>query len=201
MQQPSAPLTRTQQARRLQILEATIAVINTTGYASASIATIAKQAGASKSTVLYHFATKEQLIAAVIGSIYEDSARFMRPHIDAATTLPAKLDSYIMSNIRYIAQHTAQIAAVHKIVSEQPIPEHTDASVRLLQQLFVDGQASGDFGSFDPTLMAVMLRQVIDAASLYILRNPSIDVERYAASICDMFMKATAPGGVHGNSK
>jgi len=153
--------------------------------------TIAKQAQTSKSTVLYHFASRDELIQAVIGSVYSDGAAYMKPRIDAVATMKDKLHAYIVSNIEYLALHTEQIAAVHQIVLNTPSADYGADSVQRLEQLFVIGQAAGEFGKFDAKIMAVSLRHVIDGASFYILRNPEIDIGTYAGSISQMFKKAT----------
>src|ERR1700733_4228378 len=127
---------RTHLARQQDIISAAIKIINTKGYAAASIMAIAKEANTSKSTVLYHFADKEALIGAVIGSAYSDGAAYMKPRIDAATTMSGKLEAYIVSNIEYLALHTEQIAAVTQIMLNPPAVVYGSESVRLLEQLF-----------------------------------------------------------------
>ncbi len=187
----SDKLSRTQVARRKDIVEAAIHVINTRGYAEASIMAIAKQAGTSKSTILYHFANKDELIKAIVGSAYADGAAYMKPRIDAETSMSGKLHAYIVSNLEYLAQHTAQIASVHQIMLNTPTAEYGSESIDRLEQLFQIGQAAGEFGEFDTRTMAVSLRQVIDGSSFYILQHPDIDIDAYAESISQMFERAT----------
>lgn len=187
----SEKLSRTQLARRTDIIEAAIRIINTSGYAAASILTIAKEAGTSKSTVLYHFETKEALLQAVVGSAYADGAAYMKPRIDAETSMAGKLHAYIVSNLEYLAQHSAQIAAVHQVMLNTPAVLYGGESEDRLTQLFELGQAAGEFGSFDPRTMAVSLRQVIDGSSYYLLHHPEVDVAAYTQSIVQMFERAT----------
>lgn len=132
-------------------------------------------------------------MAAVVGSIYEDGAAYMKPRIDAATSTPEKLQVYIELNIEFIALHTAHIAAISVISAETAPHSYQDESARLLQHMFEVGQADGVFGDFNAQHMAVIVRQVIDAASLYILNNPSVDASQYGVSIADIFTKATSP--------
>ncbi|HSX42747.1 MAG TPA: TetR/AcrR family transcriptional regulator [Candidatus Saccharimonadales bacterium] len=187
----SDKLSRTQVARRKDIVEAAIRVINTRGYTAASIMTIAKEAATSKSTVLYHFSSKEKLITAIVGSAYADGAAYMKPRIDAEVTMSGKLQAYIASNLEYLAQHTAQIAAVHQIMLNTPATAYGNESIDRLEKLFQLGQAAGEFGEFDARNMAVSLRQVIDGSSFYILQHPDIDIDAYITSISQMFKRAT----------
>ena len=50
-------MTFIEQARRQQIIEATIAAVAEEGYAGASLAKVAERAKISKSVVIYHFGT------------------------------------------------------------------------------------------------------------------------------------------------
>jgi hypothetical protein len=72
-----------------------------------------------------------------------------------------------------------------------PATAYGDESINRLEQLFQIGQAAGEFGEFDARTMAVSLRQVIDGSSFYILQHPDIEIDAYAASISQMFERAT----------
>jgi len=191
MRSESTKLTRTQQIRQQDLIAAAIRVINTKGYAATSIMAIAKEAQTSKSTVMYHFTSKEDLLAAVIGTVYADGAAYMKPRIDAATTMAAKLEAYIISNIEYLAQHADQIAAVHQIMLNSPLADYSGNAVELLELLFLRGQKAGEFCDFDARTMAVSLRNVIDGSSFYILENADLDTDAYARSVAEMFTRAT----------
>lgn len=184
-------LTRIQQLRRQDIVDAAVKVINTQGYAAASVMTIAKEAGVSKGTILYHFASKEELISAVVTTAYANGAAYMKPRIDAAVTMADKLDAYITSNIEYLAQHAQQIAAVHQVMLNTPFVDYSDDAVSRLERLFLKGQVDDEFCTFDAQVMAISVRNVIDGSSFYIVDNPDIDTDAYARSISDMFKRAT----------
>lgn len=185
------PITRIQQVRRRDIVEAAIKVINTNGYAATSIQSIAKEANVSKGTILYHFTSKDELIASIVTTAYVEGAAFMKSRINAAVTMSDKLRAYISSNIEYLSQHTEQIAAVHQVVLNTPVADYGGNAVDLLELLFLKGQKAGEFGEFDARVMAVSVRFVIDGSSFYLLENPTLDTRAYADSICQMFLRAT----------
>ncbi len=186
-----AKLTRIQQIRRQDIIGAAVKVINRDGFAGASIMTIAKEAGVSKGTVMYHFTSKEALIATIVGTAYAEGAAYMKPRIDAAHTMTDKLEAYITSNIEYLADHAEQIAAVHQVILNTPRVDYSGNAVDLLELLFVRGQRDGEFCEFDARIMAISLRFVIDGSSFYLLENPTVDHKAYAASICQVFVRST----------
>lgn len=189
--------TRTQRARRQDIVKAAITVLNQQGYAKCSVDLIAKAAGTTKSTVLYHFGSKEAIFEAVMGEAYEDGARYMVPYIAAASSMHDKLHAYIGSNLRYIASNREHISAIHQIlVGAMPhMPgsyDHNDIPVARLSTLLAMGQKSGEFRSFDTNIMAIAIRQTIDNASFYMLNHPDLDVETYIKEMVAIFDHATS---------
>lgn len=199
MKSVSEKLTRTQQARRHDIINAAISIINREGYAAASIQKIANEAHASKSTVLYHFKSKAAIDQAIIGSVFEEGAAYMTPFIVQAQTYREKLAAYLSSNLQYIADNAANITALHEIDHNLPKAQFTqssqylqdDAPIQWLGNMLHEGQKSGEFGDFDPSTIATSIRLVIDGSSHYILTHPSLDIKRYIAEIVQLFDRAT----------
>lgn len=188
----SPAVTRTQRARREDIISAAITVINQDGYASSSIDKIAKEAGTNKSTVLYHFGSKDALNKAIVGTLFEDGAAYMGTYIVAAHTYSDKLRAYITSNLQFISEHVEHIAAVHQI-QKNTIPVDNDEALIWLEKMLKEGQLTKDFGKFDPGTIAMIIRLVIDNASFYIISHPALDVDVYAHEIVQMFDKVTRP--------
>lgn len=191
---PEQPtLTRTQQARREDIIAAAIIVINRDGYAMASVAKIAQQAGTNKSTVLYHFKSKEALYEALIGTLFSDGAAYMGPYIVAAKTYRDKLRAYLGSNLRFISEHADHIAAVHQILQNNAPRDNDEGPVEWLEHMLKEGQLSGELGTFDPRITAMIIRLTIDSASSYVVAHPTLDIDRYIREITHMFDKVVQP--------
>lgn len=196
----TSQLTRTQQARRHDILLAAIAVVNNGGYAAASVEKIAKQAGTTKSTVLYHFKSKEAINTALVAMVFEEGATYMTPYILGAKNSREKLQNYLTANLRFIAEHSAHVAAVQQIAQNIDKKEfdassdliENDAPVMWLKNMLEEGQKKGEFGRFDPRVIAISLRLIIDSAPSYILTHPSVDVEHYITELVQLFDKATS---------
>ncbi len=180
-------ITRTQQVRREDIIRAAIATINKDGYAGTSIKRIANAAGTAKSTVLYHFVSKQALMNAIIGDVYESGAAYMGTAIRQQFTARAKLRAYITSNVRYIADHVEQITAIHQIIQNMPRESYDEAPEQALQAMLEKGQKSGEFGVFDAHVVAVAIRLLIDSSSFYIIETPDLDIDAYASEIAALF--------------
>ncbi|SNS48925.1 transcriptional regulator, TetR family [Streptosporangium subroseum] len=167
---PRQPGDRAQatQARREQIAQATIEVLAERGYAATTFEAICEHAGlSSKRLISYHFATKEDLLAAVLGKVIADSAAYMRPRIHATNNPGDQLAAYIRANVEFIAAHPAHVRAVQQIVSNaKAVPgEHQNTALALLAALFANGQHTGVFRPFHPELMASTVRAAIDAVA------------------------------------
>lgn len=179
-------------ARRDQIVEATIAVLAERGYAAASYDAICEVAGlSSKRLISYHFKTKDELLAEVLHRVTTDAAAFMRPTLDAAEGPAAKLAAYIRSNVEFIATRPDHVRAVQQIVFGQvPVPsEEADGAIARLAGLFVEGQRSGEFRTFDAPLMAVTLRAAIDVVAGRLVGGA--DPKLCADELTEIFHRAT----------
>ena len=72
----------TRPVRRQQLIDSTIAVLARKGYAGLTVADVAKEAGLSAGIVIFHFNSKDELLAAVLGAL----AAEYRAHWEASMT-------------------------------------------------------------------------------------------------------------------
>lgn len=201
-------LTFTEQARRAQIVDAAVQVIATDGYAQASLAKIANHIGVAKSVVLYHFKTKNDIIEAVVTSIFLAATIVMVPAMAAETTAKGRLAAYIRSNIRFIDGHRTAAMAMLEIITGYRSPEGLrldqaaaesvkahppEGDMALLdpQTIFEDGLRNGEFRSLTPLFMKSALRAALDGAVWEIARDPEYDLTGYGEELVAVFGRAT----------
>jgi len=179
-------------ARRDQIVAATIGVLAERGYAATSYDAICAVAGlSSKRLISYHFTSKDELLAEVLHRVTADAGEYMRPAIEVAEGPAAKLAAYLRANIEFIAAKPDHVRAVQQIVlSQASVPdEEADGAIARLVGLFAEGQRSGAFRPFDPTLMAVTLRAAIDAVAGRLVAGA--DPQLCADELTETFDRAT----------
>jgi AcrR family transcriptional regulator len=181
-------------ARRRQILAATIEELAERGYAGTSFDGIVKRAGlSSKRMITYHFDTKDLLYAAVVAEVAQVAAGFMSPLIGREPTVREKLRTYVVSNIRFIAEFPEHVRAVREIAFHSPADDAvsglTDPALARLVAGFEEGQANGELRTFDPVVMAVTVRAAIDAATEQL--RTGTDPARYATELAEMIDRAT----------
>lgn len=189
--------TFTETGRRAQIVTAAIEVIAEVGYLKASFSRIAKHAGLSSTGMIsYHFAGKEDLLAACVAEIEQITGAYMSPRIDAAVGHIAQLRAYVESNIALVGEHPEAVRALIDLVknagSQSP---GVNGRIALFEHHFRTGQEAGIFRAFDVRTVALALTSGLDA----VVATAAIDVPepteltRIGRELADLYVRATAP--------
>lgn len=193
-----------EEARRRQIIASAVEVISEVGYGNASLARIAKHAGISKGVISYHFAGKDDLMTQLVVQLYISGAEHVGPEVATAVGPRNKLLAYIKSNLAFIAANTNYVAALTDVVlnlrDTDGSPKFASADgeqeiIAPLVDIMREGQQAGDFGEFDPLVMAKFVRDAIDGAAGRAIREPDFDMDGYAAHMCRLFDLATRKVG------
>jgi AcrR family transcriptional regulator len=200
----------TAQARRAQIVEATIETIAEFGYAQTSFGRIAERANLSSTRLIsYHFAGKQELMAQVAADLYRDIAEFMTQRLIGQRSASGALRGYIKGNIEYVATHRVQMKALLDIflsgvLSDGEHPTADLVSVGPVEQILRDGQAAGEFRDFDPAIVAACVQRSIDAVPMLLQTRPDLDLAACAEEMTTLFELATraeATAGENGNDE
>ena len=187
-------------ARRAQLVECAIDVIAELGYTNASLAEIAKRAGVSKGVISYHFADKRELIEQVVKTVVEKAGAVMLPRIFAEQRAAGMLRAYIESNLEFIDSHRNDTMAVMSIAGGargddgKPMIDLNltfEPAVRELENLLRSGQQRGEFREFSTRVMAVTIRNAIDALLPQLAMFPELDLKTYANELATLFNIAT----------
>ena len=200
--------TFTDQARRTQITLCAIDVIAEIGYAQASIRKIAQRVGVAMSVVLYHFASKDELVLAIVNHAFREAIDMIVPRLERETTAAGKLRAYILANADFLDTHRNQFAAVMDIgltyrtaeggrMDTMKIDPELMAGVARMDVAAIlrQGQESGEFAEFDVDRTAMAIRgAVLNAPVLEVFGNPEFDLHGYAEAMVALFDRATRRG-------
>lgn len=190
--------TFTEVARRAQIIDAAIETVADLGYASASFGRIAERAGLSSTGMIsYYFDGKDDLDGEVIAAVMRAAGEFVGPRLAAAQSHREWLSTYIRSNLEFVAGYPAHTLALVQIVTASRyrapgVGQFLDAYEQVAEQLRA-GQTSGEFGGFDPRVMAIAIRGAIDAAVGQFTRDRSTDLEAAGRELSEAFDRSTRP--------
>jgi AcrR family transcriptional regulator len=169
------------------------------GYARTSLAEIARRAGVSKGVVSYYFAHKDELLQQLVVEVYTRAGQAIADRVEQETSAAAALRGYLQANLDFIAAHPAQIRAVAEIAVNLRRPDGTlhfaagadDPVIGHLADLLRSGQRTEEFCTFDPTIVAMMIRAAIDAASGRLIADPSFDIDAYTRELITFVEQAT----------
>ena len=89
----------TRPVRRQQLIDSTIAVLARKGYAGLTVADVAKEAGLSAGIVIFHFNSKDELLAAVLGALATEYRTHWEASMNAAGPAAAdRLKAMLLSD-------------------------------------------------------------------------------------------------------
>lgn len=191
----------TGEARRSQIIAATIETIADLGYGQASFARIAERAGLSSTRLIsYHFAGKDELMSAAVAEVYDHLGRFMTARMAGVTCARDALRTYITALVGYIADNRSRMRAMMEIflnfrgedgASHSYDAGSENAAIGHVQRILRDGQRSGEFRHFDTFVMAATVQRALDGLPFLLETKPDLDLTACAGELVTLFDLAT----------
>lgn len=192
---PYATLFAKGEDRRHRILAASERLLARNGWRSTTLAQIAREAGVSAAGLLHHFASKEQLLHAVL------DAR------DADDDTHADRSGDLIEEIRRVAERfdrapelvgTFTVLLVENILPEAPLHDRMLARYRgavgIVADLIRDGQRAGRYRSdFDAATKAVEILAFINGMETSWLLDPSIPLAEVFKGYTETLARDFAP--------
>jgi AcrR family transcriptional regulator len=182
----------TEQARRAQLIAATIKLIAEHGYAGCSLQRIAESAGITKAAVIYHFATKNAVIRAAYDSVIGDLTGHVGALIARAESPSAMVDAYVHGLIGYMAAHPDHVRVIVEALDDSHDTGIADrpASAARWRPVAALIDSAKDAGAYRPDVdsrtLAIVIGGAIDAVVAESLVDPAYDLSAAARAIVDM---------------
>lgn len=163
----------TVERRRIEILEATCDVVIERGFAGTRIADVAKKLGVSNSLIHYHFASKEELLAAAFEHYARKDLVDMQHDSDSAPTCVAKLwrliESYVpegSDDVEWMIWIDAWGEALRN-PKMKPISQQLDEqSIAVFEKVLRAGNEAGEFHCVHPRESATRISGLIDGLAV-----------------------------------
>lgn len=183
--------TFTEEARRRQIVECTIALVAERGPAAASLSAIAARAGISKPAVLYHFSSKDAVLEATARHVLTAFAAAVGERVDAAGGPEAKLVAFLRAAVGYLREHREQVRVlVEGLVRDRDgareLAPGSPAGASRWQgvaTLLEQGQRGGVFRAFDARTVALMINGALDGLVAEWAADPAFDLDAAAGEL------------------
>jgi AcrR family transcriptional regulator len=163
----------TVEKRRIEILEATCDVVIERGFAGTRVADVAKKLGVSNSLIHYHFASKEELLAAAFEHYAQKDLVDMQHDSDSAPTCVAKLwrliESYVpegSDDVEWMIWIDAWGEALRN-PKMKPISQQLDEqSIAVFEKVLRAGNEAGEFHCVHPRESATRISGLIDGLAV-----------------------------------
>ena len=163
----------TVEKRRIEILEATCDVVIERGFAGTRVADVAKKLGVSNSLIHYHFASKEELLAAAFEHYARKDLVDMQHDSDSAPTCVAKLWRLIESyepegsdDVEWMIWIDAWGEALRN-PKMKPISQQLDEqSIAVFEKVLRAGNEAGEFHCVHPRESATRISGLIDGLAV-----------------------------------
>ena len=152
--------------------------------------------------ISYHFAGKDDLLAACVAEIEQVTGAFMQPRIDAAVGHVAQLRAYVEANVALVGEHSAAVRALIDLVKNAGSrSDAVNGRLALFEEHFRTGQAAGVFRPLDPRTTALAFTSGLDAvvATAAAAVPEPAELARIGRELADLYVRATAPepdGGI-----
>ncbi|MFJ2510009.1 TetR family transcriptional regulator C-terminal domain-containing protein [Streptomyces griseoviridis] len=164
--------------RRTELLRAAVEQIEARGVAAVRIADVASALGVSNALVLYHFSTKERLVAAAFAHAAEDDLVHLRTLLGRRTTALRRL----RSAVRWYAP-TGQAkgwrlwiegwAASLRDPALQRVTRDLDRRWKAaITEVIEEGVRAGEFRCPDPSATALRLTAFLDGLAVQLTSYP-----------------------------
>jgi AcrR family transcriptional regulator len=158
--------------RREELLRAAIGQIEARGVAAVRISDVASVLGVSNALVLYHFSTKEKLVAAAFAHAAEDDLARLRELLGRRTTALRRLRAAVRW---YAPTGTAKgwrlwiegWAAALREPALRDVARRLDRQWKAaIADVVADGVAAGEFRCPDPAATALRLTALLDGLAV-----------------------------------
>ncbi|KOG29309.1 TetR family transcriptional regulator [Streptomyces resistomycificus] len=164
--------------RREELLRAAIEQIEARGVAAVRIADVASVLGVSNALVLYHFSTKEKLVAAAFTYAAEDDLAHLRKLLGRRTTALRRL----RAAVRWYAP-TGQAKGWRlwiegwAVALREPVLQEVTRDLdrqwkAALTEVIAEGVAAGEFHCPDPNGTALRLTALLDGLAVQLTSYP-----------------------------
>jgi TetR/AcrR family transcriptional repressor of bet genes len=190
-------------ARRIQLIEATIASIARRGFAETTLADVADAAKLSRGIVNFYFRSKDELLVETLRHLAAEYEAFWTGALEQAGPDPAaKLLAMIEADFDPVITSRKNVTVWYAFWGESRWrPEFLRICSRLSQSYYEHTRemcrqlaVAGGYDQTDPGAVARGLNAMIDGLWLDLLINPSALDRAEAKRVCRVYLAAAFPG-------
>jgi AcrR family transcriptional regulator len=155
---------RHRDARRQQIVDAARRCFTRNGFQATSMQDIFAESGLSAGAVYGYFASKDDLVAAIVEEELPRWASAVERALNGPPDLVGKVEAFIRAQLEVMTdgRHAAAVALVEHALTEPALERIRDGHAQLLRPLVT---ALTECGVPEPGLRAGLIQGIVDAAA------------------------------------
>ncbi len=167
------------EARRAQILAASGRLVRQRGFSTTRLADVAGELGLSAPLIVYHFGTKDELMAATLAAEASAELERMERIVSSRARPAAKIDRILRMSLgpASVADWGMWIDAwgegLRSPVMSRLLAELDERWQRSIAAIVEEGRAAGDFVVADPEVSAQRLVALLDGYGVQLVRGAS----------------------------
>jgi TetR/AcrR family transcriptional repressor of nem operon len=178
------------EVRRRQILDAVARLAVTRGLDQISIAHVADEAGLAKGSIYLHFASRQDLLAALQADLWHGMLDAPRAIVaDDQLSWAVRLDRVVDHLVRFSTEHQALYHAVFHTTGTDTDEPWTE-SRQVLRDLLAGGAAAGEFTIVDLDVTTDFLLHAYAGPCYH-----STDAEHLSGALQRLFRRAVGASG------
>lgn len=183
------------QARRAQIVAATVRVIARDGLPKASFGRIAAEAGlSSPGMISYHFADKDELLTMLCDTVLDDCVTALDDAVRRAAGPAEGLEAYLVAFIRWQDGHRDEVAALWQLAAGWKRPGGQTAFDELpllepLRGVLRDGQGAGVLRPMHEEWVAQTILCAVKGYQQALYDDPGLDADAFARTLVELFAR------------
>jgi len=184
--------------RTREILAAARNVMERLGVEATTMDEIAQAAGVAKGTIYLYFPSKEELIQALMSQVGENMFRDLKAIMDEPHSPRDKLPRVLAVLVEYLERERALFPIYMRDFAQWMLPggrgrfrriqELEGQILSLLNCLFTEGVASGEFIPADPKLLTFLLRSLVRGVGFYGITEGRSDAIKEALPVLTTFI-------------
>ncbi|MUV38810.1 HTH-type transcriptional regulator BetI [Lentibacillus sp. JNUCC-1] len=185
------------EARREQIIKATIEVLDEIGFVNISLAKIAKMAKVSTGLISYHFEDKEDVLNNTLVYLLKIQFDFIKERVSKEESAYDRLIAFIDASLAYQGTHRVNNIALIEIIfnarTEDNVPyyklstDEEDPLYVYLEEILHYGQETNEFSEFSPKSLSIMIQGAI--AESMLMNGEGFNLEAYKNDLVNMVTK------------
>jgi AcrR family transcriptional regulator len=162
--------------------------------AATSIVAVAAESGVSRVTVYGHFATREQLLEAVVERATRDAAAVLDAAEPERGPAPAAMERLIAASWRELARHLTTARAAAEQLDPEAVRRSHETILERVRALVERGRGAREFRTDVPAEWLVATALALVHAAADEVRAGRLDVDGALAALTVTLRDALAPG-------